>query len=300
MPAIIGLFAFAQGLELSEGEATATISGVKKLSWNLWPKLSEILHVKWSLVRGWVIGLIMGVIPAAGGSVAQWIAYAEEIRRAKPGDQFGKGEVKGLAATEGSNNGVTGTSLVPMFVLGIPGGISAAVILGALMIHGLQPGMRLFKNSPEIIYTIMWGFIFANAIMGFIAVFLARTMAYLTLFPRGLIGPLILIFSVIGVYAGSNNVYDIWIMFGFGLLGYFMNKHRFSPAGTLLGLILGPIAEAGFRDTIIVSHGSPVSFVLTRPISVGLLVGIGLALYFSLRPKPWEKELEQKPQSSDG
>jgi putative tricarboxylic transport membrane protein len=143
----------------------------------------------------------MGVIPAAGGSVAQWIAYAEEIRRAKPGDQFGKGEVKGLAATEGSNNGVTGTSLVPMFVLGIPGGISAAVILGALMIHGLQPGMRLFKNSPEIIYTIMWGFIFANAIMGFIAVFLARTMAYLTLFPRGLIGPLILIFSVIGVVA---------------------------------------------------------------------------------------------------
>ena len=298
MPAIIGLFAFAQGLELSEGEATATISGVKKLSWNLWPKLSEILYVKWSLMRGWIIGLIMGVIPAAGGSVAQWIAYAEEIRRAKPGDQFGKGEMKGLAATEGSNNGVTGTSLVPMFVLGIPGGISAAVILGALMIHGLQPGMRLFKNSPEIIYTIMWGFIFANAIMGFIAVFLARTMAYLTLFPRGLIGPLILIFSVIGVYAGSNNVYDIWIMFGFGLLGYLMNKHRFSPAGTLLGIILGPIAEAGFRDTIIVSHGSPFSFVLTRPISVGLLVGIGLALYFSLRPKPWEKELE--PQNSGG
>ena len=299
MPAIIGLFAFAQGLELSEGEATATISGVKKLSWNLWPKLSEILYVKWSLMRGWIIGLIMGVIPAAGGSVAQWIAYAEEIRRAKPGDQFGKGEMKGLAATEGSNNGVTGTSLVPMFVLGIPGGISAAVILGALMIHGLQPGMRLFKNSPEIIYTIMWGFIFANAIMGFIAVFLARTMAYLTLFPRGLIGPLILIFSVIGVYAGSNNVYDIWIMFGFGLLGYLMNKHRFSPAGTLLGIILGPIAEAGFRDTIIVSHGSPFSFVLTRPISVGLLVGIGLALYFSLRPKPWQKELEKEPQSSD-
>lgn len=298
MPAIIGLFAFAQGLELTEGEVTATISGVKKLSWNIWPKLSEILYVKWSLMRGWIIGLIMGVIPAAGGSVAQWIAYAEEIRRAKPGDQFGKGEMKGLAATEGSNNGVTGTSLVPMFVLGIPGGISAAVILGALMIHGLQPGMRLFKNSPQVIYTIMWGFIFANIAMGFIAVFLARTMAYLTLFPRGLIGPLILIFSVIGVYAGSNNIYDVWFMFGFGLLGYLMNKHRFSPAGTLLGIILGPICENGFRDMIIVSHGSPISFVLTRPISVGLLVGIVLALYFSLRPKPWQKELEKEPQSS--
>jgi putative tricarboxylic transport membrane protein len=297
MPAIIGLFAFAQGLELCEGEPTRTISGVKKLSWNIWPKLSEILHVKWSLVRGWTIGLIMGVIPAAGGSVAQWIAYAEEIRRAKPGDQFGRGELKGLAATEGSNNGVTGTSLVPMFVLGIPGGISAAVILGALMIHGLQPGMRLFKHSPHVIYTIMWGFLFANIIMGFIAVFLARTMAYLTLFPRGIIGPLILIFSVIGVYAGSNNIYDLWIMFGFGVLGYIMMKTNFSTAGVLLGLILGPIAENGLRDLLIVSHGSPVTFVLTRPISVALLVGIGLALYFSLRPKPWE-EPEEKPGDS--
>lgn len=298
MPAIIGLFAFAQGLELSEGDPTTTISGVKKLSWNIWPKLSEILHVKWSLVRGWIIGLIIGVIPAAGGSVAQWIAYAEEIRRAKPGDQFGKGELKGLAATEGSNNGVTGTSLVPMFVLGIPGGISAAVILGALMIHGLQPGMRLFKNSPHVIYTIMWGFLLANIAMGFIAIFLARTMAYLTLFPRGIIGPLILIFSVIGVYAGSNNIYDLWIMFGFGVLGYIMIKTNFSPAGTLLGLILGPIAENGLRDLLVVSHGSPISFVLTRPISVGLLVGIILALYFSLRPKPWQGEAEQKPGES--
>ena len=109
-----------------------------------------------------------------------------------------------------------------MFVLGIPGGISAAVIFGALMIHGLQPGLRLFKNSPEIIYTIMWGFIAANVIMGFFAIFLARIMAYLTVIPRGLIAPLIMIFSVIGTYAGTNNIYDVWIMIGFGVIGYLM------------------------------------------------------------------------------
>jgi putative tricarboxylic transport membrane protein len=292
MPAIIGLFAFAQGMELCEGKASLNIAGVNKLSWNLWPKLSEIMHVKWSLVRGWTIGLIMGVIPAAGGSIAQWIAYAEEIRRAKPGDRFGRGELKGLAATEGSNNGVTGTSLVPMFVLGIPGGISAAVILGALMIHGLQPGTRLFANNPEVIYTIMWGFIIANVIMGFIAIFLARTMAYLTLFPRGLIGPMIIIFSVVGVYAGSNNVYEIWIMIGFGVMGYFMNKHRFSPAGTLLGLILGPIAENGLRDLLVVAPGNPIVFMFTRPISLTIIVLIALALWFSTRSKPWEEEKE--------
>lgn len=289
LPAIIGLFAFAQALELSEGDARSNISGVKTLSWNIWPRYSEIMALKWSLMRGWLTGLIMGVIPAAGGSVAQWIAYAWEIRRAKPGDKFGEGEPKGLAATEGSNNGVTGTSLIPMFVLGIPGGISAAVILGALMIHGLQPGMRLFKNSPDVIYTIMWGFIFANVLMGFLAVFLARAMAYLTLFPRGIIGPLILIFSVIGTYAGTNNVYDVWIMCGFGVLGYIMNKYNYSPAGVLLGLILGPIAENGLRDLMIVSDGDPIGMIATRPISIVLLVCIGLAVYFSFKPQPWQE-----------
>jgi len=112
LPAIIGLFAFAQALELSEGDAKSNISGVTKLSWNIWPRYTEIMELKWSLMRGWITGLVMGIIPAAGGSVAQWIAYAWEIRRAKPGDRFGEGEPKGLAATEGSNNGVTGTSLM--------------------------------------------------------------------------------------------------------------------------------------------------------------------------------------------
>lgn len=290
LPAIIGLFAFAQALELSEGDAKNTISGVQKLSWRIWPDLAEIFSLRWSLIRGWTVGLIMGIIPAAGGSVAQWIAYAWEIRRAKPGDQFGKGEPKGLAATEGSNNGVTGTSLIPMFVLGIPGGISAAVIFGALMIHGLQPGLRLFKNSPEIIYTIMWGFIFANVIMGFFAIFLARIMAYLTVIPRGLIAPLIMIFSVIGTYAGTNNIYDVWIMIGFGVIGYLMMKTNFSTAGLLLGLILGPIAEDGMRDLLIISHNSPITYILTRPIAMALVLSIAFIVYISFKPQPWQEK----------
>ena len=290
LPAIIGLFAFAQALELSEGDAKNTISGVQKLSWRIWPDLAEIFSLRWSLIRGWTVGLIMGIIPAAGGSVAQWIAYAWEIRRAKPGDQFGKGEPKGLAATEGSNNGVTGTSLIPMFVLGIPGGISAAVIFGALMIHGLQPGLRLFKNSPEIIYTIMWGFIFANVIMGFFAIFLARIMAYLTVIPRGLIAPLIMIFSVIGTYAGTNNIYDVWIMIGFGIIGYLMMKTNFSTAGLLLGLILGPIAEDGMRDLLIISHSSPITYILTRPIAMALVLSIAFIVYISFKPQPWQEK----------
>lgn len=283
MPAIIGLFAFAQGLELCLGPAHDTIAGVTRLSWNLMPKWSEIMRVRWSLVRGWGCGLVLGIIPAAGASVAQWIAYAWEIRRGRPGDQFGRGELKGLAATEGSNNGSTGTSLVPMFVLGIPGGISAAVILGALIIHGLQPGMRLFSNNPDVVYTVIWGFILANLVMGFLAAFMARLLAYATVFPKGLVAPLIMVFSVLGTYVNSNNVFDVWLMLAFGVLGYFMTAFRFSTAGVLLGLILGPIAENGFRDLMVVSHGSPVLFTLQRPISLALIGLIVLVVYYSSR-----------------
>ncbi|MAF48174.1 MAG: tripartite tricarboxylate transporter permease [Rhodospirillales bacterium] len=291
MPAIIGLFAFAQGLDLCAGEAHGNISGLKSLSWRIWPKLSEMYQIKWSLMRGWACGLVVGIIPAAGGSIAQWIAYAWEIRRAKSGDQFGKGEIKGLAATEGSNNGVTGTSLIPMFVLGIPGGISAAVILGALTIHGLQPGLRLFKNNPEVIYTIMWGFIGANVIMAFVAIVMARTFAYLTLVPRGILGPLIILFSVVGVYAGSNNVYDIWLMIGFGVLGYFMEKYNFSTAGVLLGLVLGPIAEDGMRNLLIISDDAPIGFIMGRPVSLVIILCIAVILSFSLLRKRKQEAL---------
>ena len=289
MPAIIGLFAFAQALELCEAKAHETVSGKSRLSWRIWPRLVEINHVKWSLLRGWGCGLVLGIVPAAGASVAQWIAYAWEIQRRKPGDNFGKGEIKGLAATEGSNNGSTGTSLIPMFVLGVPGGISAAVILGALIIHGLQPGFRLFKNNPEVVYTVIWGFIFANVLMGVLAVFFSRIMAYITVMPKGLLAPLIIIFSIVGTYANSNNVGDVILMMAFGVLGYLMYKFNFSTAAVLLGLILGPIAENGLRDLLVVSQGSPVVFTLQRPISLILIALIVLVVVYSSRQQEWEK-----------
>lgn len=287
LPAIVGLFAFAQGLELCRADARGTVSGVTKLSWKILPRWSEIWYARWALVRGWTVGLVMGLIPAAGASVAQWVAYAWEVRQRKPGDKFGEGEPKGLASTEASNNGVTGTSLIPLFVLGIPGGISAAVILGALSLHGLQPGMRLFRTSPDIVYTIMWGFILANIVMGVVAAIMARILAYLTLFPRGILGPLILVFSVIGTYAGTRNFHDVYIMIAFGFIGYYAQLWRFSPAAILLGLILGPIAENGLRDLLVVSRDTPIMYILGRPQSLVILGLIALVIWFSRAPKKW-------------
>ncbi len=299
LPTVIGLFAFAQALTLCEGSPHTNISGVSKLSWNIWPKFSEIYHCRWSLVRGWSTGLVMGIIPAAGASVAQWIAYSWEIQRGKPGDQFGKGEIKAVAATEASNNGVTGTSLIPMFVLGIPGGISAAVILGALMIHGLQPGDTLFRKTPEVIYTVIWGFVIANILMGGVAGLMARTLAYCTLVPRGVLAPIIMVFCIVGTYTASGNPYDVAIMTVFGIIGYFAQKYNFTPAGILLGVILGPIAEEGFRNMLTITDGNVVPYLATRPVSIIIIVMIIGALYFALKPKKWETAEEDFSQKHD-
>jgi putative tricarboxylic transport membrane protein len=290
LPTVIGLFAFAQALSLCEGSPHSNISGKSKLS--------EIYHCRWSLVRGWTTGLVMGMIPAAGASVAQWIAYSWEIQRGKPGDQFGKGEIKAVAATEASNNGVTGTSLIPMFVLGIPGGISAAVILGALMIHGLQPGDTLFRKSPEVIYTVMWGFVLANILMGGVAGLMARTLAYCTLVPRGVLAPVIMIFCAVGTYTSSGNPYDVGIMIVFGVIGYYAQKYNFAPAGILLGVILGPIAEQGFRNMLVITDGNVLPFIAGRPVSIIIIVMIVGALYFALKPKKWETAADNYSESS--
>ncbi len=299
LPTVIGLFAFAQALTLCEGSPHSNISGRSKLSWYIWPKLSEIIHCRFSLLRGWVTGLVMGMIPAAGASVAQWIAYSWEIQRGKPGDKFGEGEIKAVAATEASNNGVTGTSLIPMFVLGIPGGISAAVILGALMIHGLQPGDTLFRKTPEVIFTVMWGFVLANVLMGAVAGLMARTLAYCTLVPRGILAPIIMIFCVVGTFAASGNPNDVWIMVAFGVIGYFAQKYNFSPAGILLGVILGPIAEQGFRNMLTLTDGNVIPFLATRPVSLVIIVMIIGALYFALKPKAWETVAAERETAAD-
>ena len=128
----------------------------------------------------------------------------------------------------------------------------------------------------------MWGFIGANVIMAFVAIIMARIFAYLTLVPRGILGPLIILMSVVGVYAGTNNENDIWIMMAFGVLGFFMEKHNFSTAGVLLGLILGPIAEDGLRNLLIISDDSPISFMMGRPVSLIIIASIAIILSFPI------------------
>ena len=295
VPAMIGLFAFSQALVLSENPKSGVVpGGVEKISWNIWPRLSEIKKVGWvTFLRSYLIGTIVGVLPGAGANIAQWISYGEAKRSEKEPPDSEAALLRGVASAEASNNATTGSSLVPLFVFGIPGSESAAILLGALMIHGLVPGMRLFSQQAEIIYPVFWGFILANILMAVFASLLTRLLINVIRVPKGILVPCIMSLCVLGAFAISNSFFHVWVMTGFGILGYAMRKTNFVPAAMLLGIILGPIAEDGFRSSLTLADGFVLFFMLERPISLAIICLI-LAVAVFVARREWSRYRKAK------
>ncbi len=285
VPAMIGLFAFSQALILSEEPETGVVEGkIEKVSWNIWPTLSEIREVGlWTFIRSYLVGTVVGLMPGAGANIAQWISYGEAKRSEKADPESDGALLRGVASAEASNNATTGSSLVPLFVFGIPGSESAAILLGALMIHGLVPGMRLFTKQADIVYPIFWGFIFANILMAIFASFLSRAMINIVRVPKSILIPIILSLCVIGAFAITNSIFQVYVMTGFGIVGYLMRKSNFVPAAMLLGLILGPIAEDGFRSSLTMADDFLLFYFLQRPISLAIIVLIAAVIVFVIR-----------------
>jgi putative tricarboxylic transport membrane protein len=285
VPAMIGLFAFSQALVLSEDPEKGVIPGkIEKIGWNIWPHFSEIREVGLvTFLRSYLIGTVVGVLPGAGANIAQWISYGE-AKRAERGDGKSDGALlRGVASAEAANNATTGSSLVPLFVFGIPGSESAAILLGALMIHGLVPGMRLFTKQADIVYPIFWGFILANILMAVFASILSRVMINVVRVPKAILIPCILSLCVIGSYTITNSMFEVWVMTSFGILGYLMRKTNFVPAAMLLGIILGPIAEQGFRSSLIMADSFLLFYFMKRPISLAILVLIAAVMFYVIR-----------------
>jgi putative tricarboxylic transport membrane protein len=285
VPAMIGLFAFSQALVLSEDPGKGIIpGGVEKISWNIWPRFREIKEVGLlSFIRAYIIGVVVGIVPGAGANIAQWISYGEAKRAEKDAGDSEGALLRGVAAAEAANNATTGASLVPLFVFGIPGSESAAILLGALMIHGLVPGMRLFTKQADIVYPVLWGFIFANILMAVFATLLSRALINVVKVPKGILIPCILGLCVIGAYAITNSIFQVWVMTALGLIGYGMRKTNFVPAAMLLGLILGPIAEDGFRSSLVMADTFLPLYFVKRPLSLIILALIVAVLIFVVR-----------------
>jgi len=268
MPALIGLFSVSQILDLTAEthiveDLSDTIASIKR------SKLPKGLGP--TITKGSIIGTIVGMLPGAGATIAAFISYNFAKQSSKDSDTFGKGNPKGVAASESANNGCVGGSLIPLLTLGIPGNSVAAALMGGLLIQGLIPGPELFSKYGAMTYGFIISLFIANIIFLVLGLYLAPYFAKVTSTPNALLIPGIAILSVIGSYAINNNMFDVWLMIGFGICGYFLEKGGFSTGALVLGLILGPIVELGFGQALIMSAGSPMIF-FERPLCILLWV----------------------------
>ncbi len=265
MPALIGMFSISQMLDLT---------GVKSI-------VSDTTHIK-SLKReplpkgihkpitlGSIVGTIVGILPGEGATIAAFMSYNIARRRSKNKHLFGKGNPEGIAAAEAGNNGCVGGSLVPTLTLGIPGNSVAAALLGGLLVHGLIPGPELFTKYGVMTYAFIMSLFVANVVFLVLGLFMAPYFAKISLTPTGLLIPVVCLFSVLGSYAMNNSILDIFIALLCGFAAIVLQKCGFSLGALILGLILGPIAEAGFAQALIMSRGSYAIF-FNRPQALAL------------------------------
>lgn len=297
VPAVIGLFSMSQALILSEDPLkTIQLNKYKTEMWKFLPKFIEVQKVFLNCCVSSIVGVLVGILPGAGGDIASWVSYNEAKRFSKNKVEFGQGSLKGIAASECANNAVTGSALIPLLTLGIPGSTTAAILLGALLIHGLLPGRELFTTYGDITYSVIWGFIFANLFMGMVGLLIARYFGKIAKIPNYFLAPAIIVLSVVGSYAIGNNIQDVYTMVFFGLIGYLMRKLNYPPAPLILGLILGPIAETGFRQSQILAKESLMVYILNNNISLVLfvltIVSILSAIYLEVTKKTnYEKDI---------
>ena len=279
VPAMIGLFSLSQVMIQVEsliGDDEDILGEIKGI---VLPSIKEFLRLLPTIIKSTIIGVIVGIIPGAGGDISSWVGYNEAKRSSKNYEKFGKGALEGVAAPEAANNAVTGGALIPLLTLGIPGSSTTAVMLGGLLIQGLQPGHELFSVHADITYSIIFGFLLANIVMGAIGLLAARYLVKVTQIPYSILGPFIVIFSVVGSYAINNSVTDINVMIIFGLIGYLMRKAGFATAPVVLGIILGPLAERGLRTSLILGGDNILAYYFSRPISVFLIILIIFSLF---------------------
>ncbi|RYH12248.1 tripartite tricarboxylate transporter permease [Tropicimonas sp. IMCC6043] len=235
----------------------------------------------WSFVPTWLrssaIGIWVGILPATGGSMAAFIAYNETKRVSKEPESFGKGNPLGIAAAECGNNADNAAAMIPALVLGVPGSGVSAVILAGLLVHGLQPGPQLFRDTPDIVFGFMWQMLLTSLLLFTLGGNVAtRVFAQVMRLPQPVLAPMILCLTFVGIYALSSSMFNVWLMFGLGIFGYLLNRLHFPLAPIVLGLILGDMAEHNLRLTLLINQGDWWS-LLHNPLSM-LLAGLSLLI----------------------
>lgn len=271
IPVIIGLFGLSEVLRnLATPGALETPSRRGGVG-SLFPPLREMLSTWSSVLRGSGFGTFIGAIPAAGSAVAVSIAYAAEQRLARDRSVFGTGSAKGIAAPESANSACIGGSMIPMMALGLPGDTITAVLIGAMMIHGLQPGPMLFAENPGFVAAVYAALLVALVLTFVVGLGVIRWSVMILRIPPKLMMVFIGLFCVVGAFAIRNDINDVYVMAAFGLVGFVFYLLRLPVVPLAFGLILGPILESNLRRSLMISQGSWSVFV-ERPIALALLL----------------------------
>jgi len=276
IPVAIGLLAFSEillQLEKLVGKGAgehATTEFSSKLA-DRFLSFKEFFANTKTLLRGSLIGIGVGAMPGLGAPVASFMSYDQAMKRSKHKEEFGKGRLEGIAASESANSSVVASSLIPLFVLGIPGNLAAAMLMGAFMIHGMQPGPLLFKENAQLMYGIYGSLILASLFLLVIGRFGLRFFCKAVNIPALILYPIVIFTCIMGAYLGKSSMFDVGIMLAFGFIGYFMRKFDYSYVAFLIGFILAPEWERALQQVVIISEHDTFMF-FQRPVAMGLMV----------------------------
>lgn len=270
LPVLMGLFAFAEILsQLNSLRQKYSIYSLKGL--RVWPKKSYFTKFVPTYLVSAAIGTIIGILPGVGQSTASLLAYNEARQMSKNPEKFGTGCEEGVIASETANNAVCGGALIPMMTMGIPGDTVTAILLGGLVVHGLQPGPLLFSSNKELVGTMFGTYIITCIIMFVMMMLLMKVFIRLLSVPMRYMFPFLLLMCMVGTYTVNNRLFDTWVLFVIGLVAFLLQHCGFSLPPIVLGYVLGTIIESNFRTAMIGSRGS-VTEIFTRPIAMGLMI----------------------------
>ncbi len=284
LPVAIGLFGIGELFySIYSGQHKMGIKDVATMrdKSRFWPTVQDYVETKFTFVRGTLLGFFLGILPGAGATIASLMAYSIEKQVSKTPEKFGKGHMPGLVAPETANSACSTGAMVPLLTLGIPGSGSTAVLLGAFLMWGLQPGPLLLENNPEFAWGLIASMYLGNVILIAVNIFAIPLFVKIMKVPYKLLVPIILVLCMIGTYSLNSSMIEVWIMLAFGVIGFFMKLYGFSPAAVVLAIVLGPMAERTLRQSLLISDGS-FSIFVTRPISFVILIIILIVVLYPL------------------
>lgn len=296
IPAVMGLFGVSEILVNVE-RAVATTLVTDKVK-NLLPNLQDWKESFWPIIRGTVLGFFMGVLPGPAPVISTYASYAMEKKLSKTPEKFGTGYIVGVAGPESANNAASSGAMIPLFTLGIPANSVIAVLLGAFMIHGLQPGPMFITKYPDVFWATIVSMYLGNAMLLVLNLPLIPLWIKVLKVPYTILFPLILVFCLIGVYSLNFSQVEITLMIGFGVLGYLMKKYKFEMPPLVLALVLGPMIESNLRLSLLMSQGDPTTF-LRRPLSAAFMIISIVLIVLSMVPSLQKRRAALKEKLGD-